>query len=352
MIRLALNAPSKSYGITIGRGAASCAGETAAALTDGRKAVIVTDGNVAPLWLSGLYEILSCAGFEVASEVLPAGEGSKKAETVSRLWSAFSRAGITRTDCVFALGGGVVGDVTGFATGTYLRGVPLIQIPTTLLAQVDSSVGGKTGIDLAEGKNLAGIFYQPAAVVCDTAYLDTLPPDVFTDGMAEVIKYGLISDAGLFKRLAEQRHTSLPDDIIAACVDIKRRVVEADEKDTGEREILNFGHTVGHAIEALGGYSRFSHGGAVAVGMVCAARLGESLGISEAGTADAVISAIRLYCLPDASPYGADELVTYINKDKKVRGGRISFVFLKKAGRAVRKKVDLSELPGLLKKII
>ena len=254
---------SSTYDIHIGEGILPAALERVA----GRgRFCVVTDSNVEPLYGETVRGLLAAHG-RVSGFTFPAGETSKTLGTFSLLLEHLAGAGLTRSDTVVALGGGVTGDLAGFAAGCYLRGVRVIQIPTTLLAMIDSSVGGKTGVDLTAGKNLAGVFWQPAAVVADTALLSTLEPSVLADGMAEAVKYGMIADDALFASI--ERGEPVTADMIFACVDCKRRLVEADERDTGARQLLNFGHSFGHAIEKASGYA-VGHGAAVAAGMVAA----------------------------------------------------------------------------------
>lgn len=248
-------------------------------------------------------------------------------------------ARLTRTDAVIALGGGVVGDLAGFAAATVLRGVDYIQIPTTLLAQVDSSVGGKVAIDLHAGKNLAGAFWQPKGVLIDPEVLTTLTDRTFSDGMAEVIKYGCIRDRAFFDKLAAwggrdgvMEHI---EEVIHTCCDIKRKVVLNDERDTGERMVLNFGHTIGHAFELAGHYETWTHGQGVAAGMCVAARLGEQMGITPAGTTETIQNILKEYQLPLTIPCPWDTLVEAVGLDKKNAGSDIRLIVLEELGKAV-----------------
>ena len=271
MKTLTVALPGREYEIAIQRGLLSQAGERIrAVLPRARRLAVVTDTNVGPLYYNKVKAGLERAGFEPGLFSLPAGEKSKNAAQLSQLWEGFMDFGLTRTDGVVALGGGVVGDLAGFAAATILRGVAFVQIPTTLLAQVDSSVGGKVAVDLEHGKNLAGAFYQPRLVLMDPDVLNTLNLPQFMEGMAEVVKYGCIWDAGFFEFLtARPSRPELMADIehiLYTCCDIKRQVVTEDELDTGLRMILNFGHTIGHAFERLGNYEKWTHGEAVAAG--------------------------------------------------------------------------------------
>ena len=275
--------PGREYQIEIQRGLLDQAGERCRALLPrARKLAVVTDSHVLPLYLERTADSLKRAGFQVRCCSVPAGEAAKRPEQLVLLWEKMMDFGMTRTDGVVALGGGVVGDLAGFAAATVLRGVDYIQIPTTLLAQVDSSVGGKVAIDLHAGKNLAGAFWQPKGVLIDPEVLTTLTDRTFSDGMAEVIKYGCIRDQAFFDKLAawggREGVMEHIEEVIHTCCDIKRKVVLNDERDTGERMVLNFGHTIGHAFELAGHYETWTHGQGVAAGMCVATRLGEQMG--------------------------------------------------------------------------
>jgi len=326
--------------IVVGNGLLGQIGVIAAEEVVGRRAVIVTDENVRPLCLAPVQASLEAAGFSVEAVAVPPGETSKSVEQLSALWGAFNAFGLTRTDLVVALGGGVVGDLAGFAAATYLRGCPVIQVPTTLLAQVDSSIGGKTGIDLPFGKNLAGAFHQPKAIVADPLVLSTLPAYRFAEGMAEVVKYGCIYDEALFSRI-EAFADTLEDEaerfaIITRCVQLKADVVNRDALDTGERMILNFGHTIGHAIEHTTGYGLMSHGEAVAIGMVAASRIGERIGRTPAGTTSRIAALLTRLSLPITTTLTVDDIFQTLLSDKKKLSNAIHFILLDRLGRAVR----------------
>ena len=250
---------SKAYQVHIGSGLLSQLGQRLRDVCQAQKAVIVSDTNVFPLYGEIAFKSLENAGFQVLSFVFPAGEESKNAATYLQLLNFLAESQVTRSDCLVALGGGVVGDLTGFAAATYLRGIAYVQVPTTLLAAVDSSVGGKTAIDLPAGKNLVGAFCQPKMVLCDPDTLKTLPEDIFRDGCAEVIKYGVLYDPKLFEELTERGLSFPRETVIARCVELKRNVVMEDEFDTGSRMKLNFGHTIGHGVEAKSNFA-VSHG--------------------------------------------------------------------------------------------
>lgn len=324
---------SKTYEIMIAAGLLDSAGEIASNILKGATAAIVTDDIVDALYGGRLSASLENAGFKPVKFVIKNGEASKNADNYIALLNFLARAQLTRGDVIFALGGGVVGDLAGFAASTYMRGIRLVQLPTTLLAAVDSSVGGKTGIDLPAGKNLAGTFYQPDLVLCDYTLLDTLSKDTFLDGMAEVVKYGVIANGGLFETL---RAPILPQlgEIIERCVAIKRDIVVADEKESGIRKLLNFGHTVGHAIEACSGYT-VSHGKAVAIGMAVITRACFKTGICSAETCNEVVSMIQSLGLPVMTAYSAEELARAALSDKKRSGGVITLAVPKAVGECV-----------------
>lgn len=352
MKTLAVNT-SRPYEIQIERGALDRAGELCAkALPRARKLAVVTDSNVEPLYLDRTADSLKKAGFQVQSFSIPAGEASKNAEQLVRLWEQMMAFGMTRTDGVVALGGGVVGDLAGFVAATLLRGVDFVQIPTTLLAQVDSSVGGKVAIDLQAGKNLAGAFWQPSLVIIDPECLNTLPDRTFSDGMAEVIKYGCILDEDLFERLDRcggragvMEHI---EEVVYTCCDLKRRVVVEDERDTGARQLLNFGHTIGHAFELAGHYETWTHGQGVAAGMNWAAQLGVGLGVTPPEAVERIQEILEKYDLPLDIPCPWDTMTRAVGLDKKRTGDSIHLILLEKLGRAVRRKMTRDELLKLL----
>ena len=346
MTSLNVPLPGREYDILIESGLLDRVGERLrAVLPRAERVFVVTDSTVAPLYLARVEASLTAAGFAVAARVIPAGERSKNAAQLAQLWEDMMEAGLTRTDAVAALGGGVVGDLAGFAAATLLRGVDFVQIPTTLLAQVDSSVGGKVAIDLDHGKNLAGAFWQPKLVLMDPAVLETLPDRTFADGMAEVIKYGCIADRGFFDFLAErpsrQAVMAEIEHILYTCCKIKRDVVVQDERDTGLRMILNFGHTVGHAYELAGHYEKWTHGQAVAAGMVCAARLGLGIGISRGDDGiQTLIDLLEAFGLPTQIDCGWESIVQAVGLDKKSAGDHITMIFLEKMGHAVPVKME------------
>ena len=356
MKTLTVALPGREYDIIIESGLLDRAGECCrGVLPRAHRLAVVTDSNVAPLYLERVRGSMERAGFAVTGIIVPAGESSKSMEQLGRLYEQMLDFGLSRTDAVVALGGGVVGDLAGFAAATLLRGVDLVQIPTTVLAQVDSSVGGKVAIDLPAGKNLAGAFWQPKLVLMDPDCLNTLGDPVFSDGMAEVIKYGCIRDRDFFRFLAQcggragvMEHM---EQVLYTCCDIKRRVVLADELDTGERMVLNFGHTVGHAFELAGGYEKWTHGQAVAAGMLWAVRLGQRMGTTPDGTHDAIRAVLAQYGLPTHIPCAWDTMERAIGLDKKRSQEDISFVLLTGLGRAEPVKMKTEQLLAQLRRL-
>jgi 3-dehydroquinate synthase len=330
----------RSYPIHIGAGLLARA-ELIAERLPKKTAAIITNTTVAPLYLAPLERALEARGVEVIAITLPDGEQHKNWETLNRIFDALLEHRCERGTTLIALGGGVVGDLAGFAAAAFLRGVPYIQVPTTLLAQVDSAVGGKTAINHPLGKNMIGAFYQPRAVIADTDTLATLPPRELAAGLAEVIKYGLIHDPALFEwleknmgRLANREAEPLAHAIERSCA-IKAEIVALDEREDGMRALLNFGHTFGHAIEAGTGYGTWLHGEAVGAGMALAARLSQRLGLigqDDVRRVDAILEAARLPARPP--DLGLARYLELMGHDKKVEGGRIRFVLLKRIGEA------------------
>ena len=310
---------SKSYDILIGRGLMSMLGTKIKELSSVNSVCIVSDSNVWPLYGPLVQKKLETSGLRVESYVFPAGEESKNGIVWLDLLNVLAKYKLTRTDLIVALGGGVVGDLAGFAAASYLRGIRYIQVPTTLLAAVDSSVGGKTAIDLPSGKNLAGAFYQPSLVLCDTEALNTLPEDVFCDGCAEVIKYGILYDPALFSHLEENGVSFDRESVITRCVELKRDVVMEDEFDTGSRMKLNLGHTIGHGVEAKSNFE-ISHGKAVSIGTAIVSRA------SRCADCDRILSVLKKFGLPIGTSYTAEDLYTYTLSDKKRSGGTVNLI--------------------------
>ena len=338
---------SKEYNVKIGYGLLPSLGTEVAALCKTGTAAIVSDTNVWPLYGQTAQASLENAGYRVVSYVFPAGEVSKNGSTYLSLLNFLAENHVTRSDCVIALGGGVVGDMAGFAAATFLRGVAYIQIPTTLLAAVDSSVGGKTAIDLDVGKNLAGAFYQPRLVLCDTDTLHTLPEDVFRDGCAEVVKYGVLYDSDLFAHLEEKGLAFEREAVIARCVELKRDVVMEDEFDTGARQKLNLGHTIGHGVESRSNFT-ISHGKAVAIGMAIVSRAGVAYGICDSCTRDRIYNALIRFGLPTSTERTAQELYEAALSDKKRSGGTVSFIVPVTIGNCILRPTPVSEIKSFI----
>ena len=338
---------SKTYTVEIGAGLLPELGEKTAALTGVKKVCIVSDSNVWPLYGAAADTSLHLAGLETCAFVFPAGEQSKNGNTFLELLNFLAENRLSRSDVLIALGGGVVGDLTGFAAACYLRGVRFIQVPTTLLAAVDSSVGGKTAIDLGAGKNLAGAFWQPSAVLCDTNTLVTLPAEIFRDGCAEVIKTAVLFDEPLFMELVRDGLGFDRERVIAACVAHKRDIVAADEFDRGQRNLLNLGHTFGHAVELLSDFS-LSHGKAVAIGTAMAARAAVQLGITDQGTATRILWLLEKFGLPVFTHYGAAELRDAALSDKKRSGDSVNLILPKNIGSCAIHPIPVSDLEAVI----
>ena len=348
MRKIKVNA-SRSYEIIIEKDALSKVGEYCIeALGDSCRACILTDDNVAPLYLEQVKKGLVQSGFDTLEFIIKNGESSKNTQNLVELVEFMAENRLTRKDILVALGGGVVGDLGGFAASVYLRGIRFVQIPTTLLAAVDSSVGGKTAVDLNAGKNLMGAFYQPSLVICDYKTLDTLPAQIFADGCAEVIKYGIIGDKPLFERLKKGVKPQI-EDIIASCVEMKANIVEQDEFDNGKRQLLNLGHTVGHAIEACSDFE-ISHGSAVAMGTVIVSKAAHKLGYCSEEDVKAITDLLASVGLPTECPYSAEELYAVATADKKRSGDSISVVIPYGIGDSRLVKIPVSELCGLISK--
>jgi len=326
--------------------------KVAALLPKAKRAVIVSDTNVAPLYAARLQKTMAAAGIIAEVITFTAGEQSKNLTVFSQVLEQIAELGLTRSDVLLTLGGGVVGDLGGYAAASYMRGIAFIQIPTSLLAQIDSSVGGKVAVDLKAGKNLAGAFYQPKAVFIDTALLATLPVHFLHDGLAEAIKYGAILDAELFERIAgfsgDAELLEHIDSIVATCCSIKARIVEQDEFDTGLRGLLNFGHTMGHAIEQYYGFSTFTHGEGVGIGMYQLTLRTEKMGITPVGSAAKIKAALEKYSLPTEPGVEKALLLEGMKRDKKKNGNTITIIILEAIGKAVLKKLDWQEVPEYL----
>lgn len=335
---------NRSYDIKIGAGLLSRLGAECARLELGQRCAVITDSNVGRRFGKAALRSLSDVGFAPVLVTVPAGEKSKRLAMVERCYDQLAAHRLERKSFIVALGGGVVGDLAGFVAATYLRGIPFVQVPTSLLAQVDSSVGGKTGVNLKSGKNLVGAFYQPRLVLCDLETLATLPRREFVSGLAEVIKYGIIYDAELFARLESQlprllRREAAPlTAVIARCCAIKAEVVGQDETESGLRAILNFGHTLGHALENSSGYGKWLHGEAISLGQVAAARLSHRLLGLPAGDVERIRTLLKQAGLPVRATLGTAQrrkLLPAMQLDKKVSNGEIKFVLAKAIGQVV-----------------
>lgn len=342
---IAIQVPaSRSYHVWVAHGLLRQAGELIRGqCPKGARALVVTDSNVGPLYGGLLEESLTAAGFSPRVFTIPAGEGSKSGETYLALLECLARARLGRSDVIVALGGGVTGDLAGFAAATYLRGIPFVQIPTSLLAMVDSSVGGKTAINLAAGKNLAGAFYQPWLVLCDVSLLGTLPEADFADGVAEVVKYGMLQSELLLERLLAQPLREDPMEVIAQCISIKRDVVARDEFDTGERQLLNLGHTLGHAIEGCSNY-QISHGRAVATGMAMITRAAVKAGLCSPDCVTRLETLLARYNLPDRCEFTAEALLSFALGDKKRSGDTLTLVIPTGIGNCRLHPIPVEEL--------
>lgn len=335
---------NRSYAINIGEALLNRLGDECARLKLGGRCVIITDTNVGKRYAKPAFNSLLKAGFEPALIVVPAGETAKSLKTVQTCYDQLAAHRLERKSFIVALGGGVVGDLAGFVAATYLRGVAFVQVPTTLLAQVDSSVGGKVGVNLRAGKNLVGAFHQPQLVLCDLNTLHTLPEREFRAGLAEVIKYGIIYDAALFARLERDLPNLVRRDpktlalVIARCCEIKAKIVSQDETESGLRAILNFGHTVGHALEAISHYGKYLHGEAIAIGQVVAAKLSvttSGLSEREARRIEKLFEQAGLATNVKLNATQRGRLSAAMRLDKKVSGGEIKFVLAEKIGRVV-----------------
>lgn len=344
-----------AYNVIVDCGMLDTIGERVAQkMRPGAKVLMISDNNVFPLFGKRVETSLKSSGFNPYLFVFSAGEIHKTTATVYKIYEKLGECGFTRTDAVINLGGGVTGDMGGFAAATFLRGIAYYQIPTSLLAQVDASIGGKTGVDMPFGKNLVGAFHQPKEVIIDPDTLKTLPGKYIQDGMGEVIKYGCISSKSLFETLKRYGETQMPEDmrsIIAECVKQKVALVEEDTRDTGLRMILNFGHTFGHALEKLHDFTGLLHGEAVAIGMVLAAEIGEYLNITPQGTQQRITELLQQYGLPTETDFTADELMRATALDKKSDGDTLNLILLTDIGEAVIHRILRNELWQVMKAI-
>lgn len=346
--------PSRSYDVVVGRDLLTGAGERVRAACGGEKAYVVTDANVMPHYGKALRRSLKAAGYETHGSVIAPGEPSKCAEVWASLTDHVADAGLTRDDVVVALGGGVVGDLAGFVAATYLRGCQVVQVPTSLLAMVDSSVGGKTAIDIEAGKNLVGAFLQPSLVLADVDCLATLSKEQLTDSCGEVIKHAVLADPELFAWISEHPVNAagtgpeLMAHLVARNVEIKRDVVNADERERGLRQTLNLGHTIGHAIEAASGYAQ-GHGSCVAAGLVCMARATEAEGWSDPAYTRQLTACVEAHGLPTTTSYDPETLYDFATHDKKRHGDSVNVVVARRPGDVEVRKVSLDTLRELIR---
>ena len=341
----------KPYKIIVERGALDRLGEGVKRTTKAKKAMVVTDETVEGLYFARVEKSLKDAGLDVCKFVITPGERSKCTENLVRLWEALAENEITRSDVIVALGGGVVGDLAGFAAATFLRSIKYIQIPTTLLAMTDSSVGGKTAVDLRAGKNLAGAFHQPCLVLCDPETLVTLPHEHFRDGMAEVIKYGMINRPELIEKIYAYtpENKEALDEIISICIEDKRDIVSKDEFDFGLRALLNFGHTPAHAIELSSGYE-ITHGSAVAIGMAIMTRASVKMGLCYESALSSLLPLLDKFGLPKDTEFTAKALASGALGDKKRTGDSINVILAYGVGDARICKVSVGELEEIFRK--
>ncbi len=337
------------YDVLIEAGLIQRVGEKILPYCKGKYAAVVTDETVDALYGAAVEKSLESEGIRFVKFIIAPGESSKNAENYISLLEFLAENQVTRTDLLIALGGGVVGDLTGFAAATFLRGIAFVQVPTTLLAMVDSSVGGKTAIDLAAGKNLAGAFYQPKTVLCDPDVLSTLSQEILADGVAEVIKYGVLGSASLFFHMQENGLAFDRERVIRECVEMKSRIVHADEFDRGERQLLNFGHTFGHAVEKLSQFG-LSHGKAVAVGMVMMAKSAAAAGICDGQIEREIAAACEKAGLPTKTEYSAAEIYEALLSDKKRQGDSLTLVVPEKIGVCSLRPTAIADLPAFLQK--
>ena len=351
MPRITVDVGHTKYPLIIERGVLKDSGVLIKEAFQKSRSVIISDENVFPLYGKTVADSLAKAGMENETIVLPAGEKTKSFDALIGVYNTLVKMGIQKSDVIVALGGGVIGDLAGFAASSFLRGVGFVQIPTTLLAQVDSSIGGKVAVNLDTGKNLVGAFYHPALVVIDPDVLKTLTDDDFAGGMAEAIKTGAIRDAELFSLIEQnagrENISRVIDEVVKCCCEIKADVVRQDELDNGLRMILNFGHTLAHAIEKMPG-NGFTHGQAVSIGMVRFARLGERLGITQAGTSDRIERLVKSFGLPTDAKGDKDKFIEIMKRDKKIREGMLNLILLKEIGQALIHKMPADEVGGLI----
>lgn len=353
-MKLTVNLPQNPYDILIEKGSLAQVGTWASSLWKPQKIAIITDDHVASLHLETVTASLEKAGFETIAFAFPEGEASKNLDTVNQAYEFLVQEGMTRSDGILALGGGVVGDLAGFVASTYMRGIHFLQVPTSLTAQVDSSIGGKTGVNTPFAKNMVGTFCQPDGVLIDPNTLETLGKRELIEGMGEVVKYGLIDDVELWDLLSDMDGSvesilAHAETIIYRSCDVKRKVVVEDELDNGVRLYLNFGHTIGHAIEATAGYGQVMHGEAVAIGMVQLSRVAEGKGLMPAGITDQIMAMCQKFGLPTShQPWNSEELYSALTRDKKARGKSIKLVIVPTLGQAAIHQIPIEEMKEFL----
>ena len=353
MRKIQVKLPCNKYEILIENGLIQDIGDKIANIYTGDKIAIITDTNVDKFYGDVVNNALEEKGYKTLKVVLPAGEKSKSIDSLMVLYNKLLDFNLNRGNLIIALGGGVIGDLTGFCASTLLRGIPFVQVPTSLLAQIDSSIGGKVAVDLPRGKNLVGSFYHPKAVFIDPNVLHTLDRKFLNDGLGEAIKYGLIKDRGLFETLSEiNSYDELFENleyIIYNCCDIKRGVVERDEKDTGERMLLNFGHTIGHAIEKIQNYEGYSHGEAVSIGMYCIAKRCEDMGFCPEGISESIKEVLVKFNLPyDIGDIDKDKIVEAIGVDKKNIGKSMNLILIKDIGESFIHKISREDIVNFI----
>ena len=338
---------SREYDVLVERGLLDRVGELLREVSAPSMAAIVSDNTVYALYGERTVKALEKAGYRVHSFTFPAGEGSKNLSTYADVLHFLGEHRFSRSDVVVALGGGVVGDLAGFAAATYQRGIPFVQVPTTLLAAVDSSVGGKTAVNLASGKNQVGCFYQPSLVLCDPDTLRTLPPEEYRNGCAEVIKYAVLRSEPFFDALRAEPVSAQVEHVIATCVGMKRDLVAADEFDRGSRQLLNLGHSFGHAVEKCSDYA-VPHGCGVAIGMAIIARAAAKRGICTDDTCAQILALLRQYGLPTETAFTRDALTDAARSDKKIADGKLHLIVPERIGRCRIETIPAADIPAWL----
>lgn len=344
MKKITVNA-EKKYDILIEKGLINICGNYIKSVTKAKKICLISDTNVYSIYKDKVLKSLKENGYEIITYIFEAGERSKTIKTVMEMVEVMAKNEMTRKDLVVALGGGVCGDMAGFAASIYLRGIEFVQIPTSLLAQVDSSVGGKTAVDLPQGKNLCGAFHNPSIVLIDPNTIDTLTYKYFSDGMAEAIKMGCIKSESLFKKIETEDPKRIIEEIIYECIQLKAQVVERDEKEKGERALLNFGHTVGHAIEKLHDFTTISHGEAVGIGMIMITKFGERNNITKKGTSERISKVLKKYNLRTEDTNKLEDIIDAMSADKKRTNNGINFILISSIGNSFINSIKNEEIP-------